>query len=85
MDLKFIFFISSPKNPSKQLEKLPDLNSSIPHIYQRFKSFSEVITASSNPLILSNSWNLAAQSGVKNNLIFISTLNMLEVGFSVNR
>lgn len=37
MYLKFIFFISSLKKSSKQLEKLPDLNSySFPHIYQRF-------------------------------------------------
>lgn len=37
MDLEFIFFISSHKKPSKQLEKLPDPNSySFPHIYQRF-------------------------------------------------
>lgn len=74
------------KNPPNNWKNCPT-QIAIPFLtYIRdFKPFSEVIIASSNPLILSNSWNLAAQSGVKNNLVFISTLNMLKVGFSVNR
>lgn len=64
--------------PPKQLFLLSNISEILSH-------FQKILYLIYGPLIHSNAWNLAAQSGLKNNLISIITLNMLEYGFSVNR